>query len=171
MTFVPGLKATPCNYCSVTLPILRVGCVAGELVLRDDGHEAGAKAVGGLYWRYEQWIRNCEAKVDSPLGYTAGFMQFVANWPGRCRKELFSTICCSLLVSFARAIGQLWTCVRVSMISGPRVCAENFIARSARWRATSNCYNWPLVAVAAESATVRVDLAQAIASACAPSCW
>jgi cellulose synthase/poly-beta-1,6-N-acetylglucosamine synthase-like glycosyltransferase len=51
----------------------RVGCVAGELVLRDEGHDAGAKAVGGLYWRYEQWIRNCEAKVDSPLGVYGGF--------------------------------------------------------------------------------------------------
>jgi cellulose synthase/poly-beta-1,6-N-acetylglucosamine synthase-like glycosyltransferase len=51
----------------------RVGCVAGELVLRDDDHEPGARAVGGLYWRYEQWIRNCEAKVDSPLGVYGGF--------------------------------------------------------------------------------------------------
>jgi len=51
----------------------RVGCVAGELVLRDDGHDPGVKAVGGLYWRYEQWIRNCEAKVDSPLGVYGGF--------------------------------------------------------------------------------------------------
>ncbi len=50
-----------------------VGCVAGELVLRDDGHDAGAKAVGGLYWRYEQWIRDCEAKVDSPIGVYGGF--------------------------------------------------------------------------------------------------
>jgi glycosyltransferase involved in cell wall biosynthesis len=51
----------------------RVGCVTGELVLRDDGHDVGAQAVGGLYWRYEQWIRNCEAKVDSPLGVYGGF--------------------------------------------------------------------------------------------------
>jgi cellulose synthase/poly-beta-1,6-N-acetylglucosamine synthase-like glycosyltransferase len=51
----------------------QVGCVAGELVLHDDSHEAGAKAVGGLYWRYEQWIRNCEAKIDSPLGVYGGF--------------------------------------------------------------------------------------------------
>ncbi|HXJ45012.1 MAG TPA: glycosyltransferase family 2 protein [Bryobacteraceae bacterium] len=50
-----------------------VGCVAGELVLRDDGHDPGTKAVGSLYWRYEQWIRNCEAKVDSPLGVYGGF--------------------------------------------------------------------------------------------------
>jgi cellulose synthase/poly-beta-1,6-N-acetylglucosamine synthase-like glycosyltransferase len=50
-----------------------VGCVAGELLLRDDGHDAGAKAVGGLYWRYEQWIRNSEAIVDSPLGVYGGF--------------------------------------------------------------------------------------------------
>jgi cellulose synthase/poly-beta-1,6-N-acetylglucosamine synthase-like glycosyltransferase len=50
-----------------------VGCAAGELVLRDDGQEPGAKAVGGIYWRYEQWIRNCEGKVDSPLGVYGGF--------------------------------------------------------------------------------------------------
>jgi len=50
-----------------------VGCVTGELVLHEDGHDAGAKAVGDLYWRYEQWIRNCEAKVDSPLGVYGGF--------------------------------------------------------------------------------------------------
>jgi cellulose synthase/poly-beta-1,6-N-acetylglucosamine synthase-like glycosyltransferase len=51
----------------------RVGCVAGELVLNEDGHDAGAKAIGSLYWRYEQWIRNCEAKVDSPVGVYGGF--------------------------------------------------------------------------------------------------
>jgi cellulose synthase/poly-beta-1,6-N-acetylglucosamine synthase-like glycosyltransferase len=51
----------------------RVGCVAGELVLRDDGHDEGAKAIGGLYWKYEQWIRDCEAKVDSPIGVYGGF--------------------------------------------------------------------------------------------------
>jgi cellulose synthase/poly-beta-1,6-N-acetylglucosamine synthase-like glycosyltransferase len=51
----------------------QVGCVAGELVLRYDGHDAGAKAIGGLYWRYEQWIRTCEARVDSPLGVYGGF--------------------------------------------------------------------------------------------------
>lgn len=50
-----------------------IGCVAGELVLRDEDHTAGAKAVGGLYWRYEQWIRKCESQVDSPLGVYGGF--------------------------------------------------------------------------------------------------
>ncbi len=62
----------------------RVGCVTGELVLRDDGHNAGARAVGGLYWRYEQWIRNCEAKVDSPLGVYGGFYAI--------RRELASSL-------------------------------------------------------------------------------
>ena len=50
-----------------------VGCVTGELVLRDESHTAGAKAVGGFYWRYEQWIRKCESQVDSPLGVYGGF--------------------------------------------------------------------------------------------------
>jgi cellulose synthase/poly-beta-1,6-N-acetylglucosamine synthase-like glycosyltransferase len=62
----------------------RVGCVAGELVLREEGHDPATKAVGGLYWRYEQWIRNCEAKVDSPLGVYGGFYAI--------RRKLASTL-------------------------------------------------------------------------------
>lgn len=50
-----------------------VGCVAGELLLSTDGHDAAASAVSGLYWRYEQWIRNCEAAFDSPTGVYGGF--------------------------------------------------------------------------------------------------
>ena len=51
----------------------KVGCVAGELLLSTDGHDATASAVSGLYWRYEQWIRNCEAAFDSPTGVYGGF--------------------------------------------------------------------------------------------------
>ena len=50
-----------------------VGCVAGELVLNLQGHDPAAGAVSGLYWRYEQWIRNCEAAIDSPTGVYGGF--------------------------------------------------------------------------------------------------
>jgi glycosyltransferase involved in cell wall biosynthesis len=50
-----------------------VGCVAGELVLSSEGHDAAASAVSGVYWRYEQWIRNCEAAFDSPVGVYGGF--------------------------------------------------------------------------------------------------
>jgi cellulose synthase/poly-beta-1,6-N-acetylglucosamine synthase-like glycosyltransferase len=50
-----------------------VGCVAGELCLRIADHDAGTKAVSGLYWRYEQGIRKCEALVDSPVGVYGGF--------------------------------------------------------------------------------------------------
>ena len=58
-----------------------VGCVAGELILRQDGHDAASEAVGGLYWRYEQWIRKCEAVFDSPVGVYGGFYAI--------RRELF----------------------------------------------------------------------------------
>lgn len=50
-----------------------VGCVAGELVLVQDRQNPVAGAVGGLYWRYEQWIRKCEASYDSPVGVYGGF--------------------------------------------------------------------------------------------------
>jgi cellulose synthase/poly-beta-1,6-N-acetylglucosamine synthase-like glycosyltransferase len=51
----------------------QVGCVAGELVLHHEGHDAGAAAVGGLYWVYEQWLRDTEARFDSPLGVYGGY--------------------------------------------------------------------------------------------------
>lgn len=51
----------------------KVGCVAGELILKTLGHDAAATAVSGVYWRYEQWIRNCEAVWDSPVGVYGGF--------------------------------------------------------------------------------------------------
>jgi poly-beta-1,6-N-acetyl-D-glucosamine synthase len=50
-----------------------VGCVAGNLVLKQAGHDAASEAVGGLYWRYEQWIRTCEAAFDSPVGVCGCF--------------------------------------------------------------------------------------------------
>jgi len=50
-----------------------IGCVAGELCLRVNGHGASAKAVSSLYWRYEQGIRKCESLVDSPVGVYGGF--------------------------------------------------------------------------------------------------
>jgi len=61
-----------------------VGCVAGELCLRIKDHDASTNAVSGLYWRYEQGIRKCEALVDSPVGVYGGFYAV--------RRELAATI-------------------------------------------------------------------------------
>jgi len=51
----------------------QVGCVAGELSLRHDGHDDASAAVSSFYWRYEQWIRKSEALFDSPVGVYGGF--------------------------------------------------------------------------------------------------
>lgn len=51
----------------------KVGCVAGELILRKGGHDATSAAVGGIYWRYEKWIRTCESMCGSPVGVYGGF--------------------------------------------------------------------------------------------------
>jgi cellulose synthase/poly-beta-1,6-N-acetylglucosamine synthase-like glycosyltransferase len=50
-----------------------VGCVCGKLTLRPGDHDAASAAVGGIYWRYEQWLRTCEAVCDSPVGVYGGF--------------------------------------------------------------------------------------------------
>lgn len=51
----------------------KVGCVAGELILGNEGQDATSAAVGGFYWRYEQWLRKCESISDSPVGVYGGF--------------------------------------------------------------------------------------------------
>jgi glycosyltransferase involved in cell wall biosynthesis len=51
----------------------KVGCVAGELILRQRSRDDVTAVVGGLYWRYEQWIRTCEAVSDSTVGVYGGF--------------------------------------------------------------------------------------------------
>jgi len=51
----------------------KVGCVAGELILRKGSHDTTSAAVGGIYWRYEKWIRTCESFCDSPVGVYGGF--------------------------------------------------------------------------------------------------
>jgi cellulose synthase/poly-beta-1,6-N-acetylglucosamine synthase-like glycosyltransferase len=51
----------------------KVGAVAGELFLSSGEGDESTKAIGGLYWRYEQWIRTCEVMVDSAVGVYGGF--------------------------------------------------------------------------------------------------
>ena len=50
----------------------QVGCVAGELLVETFSN-GETSAVGGLYWRYEQWIRNSESAYHSPVGVYGGF--------------------------------------------------------------------------------------------------
>jgi len=50
-----------------------VGCVAGELILRQQGNDNTTTAVSKLYWRYEQWIRTSEAVAHSTVGVYGGF--------------------------------------------------------------------------------------------------
>ena len=50
-----------------------VGCVAGELILRKESHDAASAAVSGVYWRYEKWIRTSESIFGSPVGVYGGF--------------------------------------------------------------------------------------------------
>ena len=75
----------------------KVGCVAGELVLRQSGHDAATAAIGGLYWRYEQWIRSCECVFDSPVGVYGGFYAVrgqlvVPQPPGTILDDMFQPL-------------------------------------------------------------------------------
>lgn len=63
-----SLRHLVCNFADPS-----VGCVAGELRLVKDDHDSGVAAVGDLYWRYEQWLRKCEAAFDSPCGVYGGY--------------------------------------------------------------------------------------------------
>ena len=50
-----------------------VGCVGGEFCLRSNGVDGTTAAVGNLYWRYEQWMRLCEAAFDSTTSVAGCF--------------------------------------------------------------------------------------------------
>jgi cellulose synthase/poly-beta-1,6-N-acetylglucosamine synthase-like glycosyltransferase len=70
----PRLRTDSLRFLMTNFADSRVGCAAGQLVLGEDGRDdPGMKAVTGLYWRFEQWIRNCEAQVDSTIGVYGGF--------------------------------------------------------------------------------------------------
>ncbi len=45
-----------------------VGVVSGSLRLRED--ESGRGRIVDYYWRYERWLRRCEARVHSSVGVT-----------------------------------------------------------------------------------------------------
>jgi cellulose synthase/poly-beta-1,6-N-acetylglucosamine synthase-like glycosyltransferase len=51
----------------------KVGCVGGEMMLREAGRDGATSAVSGAYWRYEKWIRNCESIFSSSVGLSGCF--------------------------------------------------------------------------------------------------
>jgi poly-beta-1,6-N-acetyl-D-glucosamine synthase len=69
----PRLETSSLQFLLSNFADPKVGCVTGEVVLCDDNHDMVTKRVGSLYWRYEQWIRTCESKIDSPVGVYGGF--------------------------------------------------------------------------------------------------
>lgn len=50
-----------------------VGCAAGDYIIRSSGEVDGSAGVGRAYWAYEQWLRLCEAEIDSPVGVPGCF--------------------------------------------------------------------------------------------------
>ena len=60
-----------------------VGCVSGELRFIDERSHTLQKDLG-LYWRFEKWIRQNEARFDSVPGVTGAIYAM--------RRELFSPI-------------------------------------------------------------------------------
>ncbi len=92
----------------------KVGCVAGELLLRQAGHDAASTAVGGFYWRYEQWIRKCESTFDSPVGVYGGFYAVrralaVAQPAGMILDDIFQPL--SIIRQGYRSVVDTHACV------------------------------------------------------------
>ena len=91
-----------------------VGCVSGNLILRHEGHDATSAAVGGFYWRYEQWIRVCEAACDSPVGVYGGFYAIrrklaVPQPDGMILDDMFQPL--SIIRQGYRSVVDLHACV------------------------------------------------------------
>jgi len=82
-----------------------VGVVSGELIIRKGSSQEEMDV--GLYWRYEFWIRNCLARIDSIFGATGALYAI--------RRELAQPIPADVLLddvylplnAFFRATGSL----------------------------------------------------------------
>jgi cellulose synthase/poly-beta-1,6-N-acetylglucosamine synthase-like glycosyltransferase len=89
----PGaVRQLVCNFADP-----KVGCVTGELILRQGGHDAASAAVGGVYWRYEKWIRTQESIFSSPVGVYGGFYAIrhscaVPQPPGLILDDMFQPL-------------------------------------------------------------------------------
>lgn len=75
----------------------RVGCAAGELILRTESHDGATAAVSGAYWSYEKWIRTCESVCGSPVGVYGGFYAIrrelaVPQPPGMILDDMFEPL-------------------------------------------------------------------------------
>lgn len=63
------LDARAVRELTATLQDPSVGAASGELVLLGDG-SGEASGGGGLYWRYEKWLRSMESAIHSTMGAT-----------------------------------------------------------------------------------------------------
>ncbi|MDD5687517.1 MAG: glycosyltransferase family 2 protein [Elusimicrobia bacterium] len=67
----------------------KVGSVSGELMYEKDGIEQPESGMG-LYWKYENFIRESESRFGSMIGAAGAFYGF--------RKELFTTLPADLIL-------------------------------------------------------------------------
>ena len=119
----------------------RVGCVSGNLKLRNKGHDATSAAVGGLYWRYEQWLRMSESVTDSPVGVYGGFYairrDLAAQQPaGIILDDMFQPL--SIIRQGYRSVVDPNAFVYDTW---PKNVGENSIAKYGRWQGTSNSFD------------------------------
>jgi cellulose synthase/poly-beta-1,6-N-acetylglucosamine synthase-like glycosyltransferase len=119
----------------------KVGCVCGKLTLRQAGHDAASEAVGGFYWRYEQWLRTCEAAVDSPVGVYGGFYAIrrelaVRQPAGMILDDMFQPL--SIIRQGYRSVLDPHANVYDTW---PEKLRASFIARCGRWRETSSSFS------------------------------
>lgn len=69
----PNIAAGAIQHMVANFADEKVGCVSGTLEIGHEVNDAASAAVGGFYWRYERWIRTCEAASDSPVGVCGCF--------------------------------------------------------------------------------------------------
>ena len=116
----------------------QVGCATGDLILRQQGHDETAHAVGDCYWRYERWLRARESMVDSTVGVYGGFYAVrrklaVAQPDGLILDDMFQP-----LRSSAMAIAAWSMSAQLSSTPGRNGMKTNLGARCGPWQGISN---------------------------------
>lgn len=81
-----------------------VGCVCGQLSYIND-EESGTAETGGLYWRYEEFIKKMESKTGSTMGADGSIFAI--------RKELFRKLEPFLIDDFSTSMNALFQGYRI----------------------------------------------------------
>ena len=97
---------------AITFGDPEVGCVAGQLNYINES-ATGSAFSNGLYWRYEEFIKQCESETGSMMGADGSIFAI--------RRSLYRTLDTGVLDDFSTSVGVI--CQGYRLAYSTKICA------------------------------------------------